>query len=131
MSLRLKGCVFALLSFSFLPSAIAETANNQTIIQQKQSNWQERPDFDKYFQQAGVKGTFLLYDLNKNQYLVYNGKIFAADASIAEYCSYVIELFSNYSKYMALSSSSFQEYESCLNWNAAGETTMKHLLSLF
>jgi len=53
---------------------VAENVNNQSIVQQKESNWQERPDFGKYFQQAGVKGTFLLYDLKKNQYLVYNAK---------------------------------------------------------
>ena len=56
-----------------------------------------------------------------------NGKIFEADANITEYCSYIIDLFSNYSKYVALSSSSFQEYESRLNWNAVGEATIKHL----
>lgn len=72
MSLRLKCCIFALLSFSFIPLAVTDTVANQSINQQKQSKWQERPDFAKYFQQAGVKGTFLLYDLNKNQYLVYN-----------------------------------------------------------
>ncbi|CAN1211477.1 class D beta-lactamase [Tumidithrix helvetica PCC 7403] len=37
-------------------------------------NWQERTDFGKYFQQAGVKGTFLLYDLKQDRYLVYNAK---------------------------------------------------------
>lgn len=37
------------------------------------SVWQ-RPDFGKYFQQANVKGTFILYDLKKDQYLVYNSK---------------------------------------------------------
>lgn len=60
----------------------------------------------------------------------YNGKIFEADASIAEYCSYIIDLFSNYSKYTALSSSSFQEYESRLNWNTVGEAAIKHLLNV-
>jgi beta-lactamase class D len=74
MFLRLNCCIFALLSFNFLPSAVAGNVNNQSIVQQKQNNWQERPDFGKYFQQAGVKGTFLLYDLKKNQYLIYNAK---------------------------------------------------------
>lgn len=74
MSLRLKCCIFTLLSFSFLPSAIGKTVANQSITPQKQANWQERPDFGKYFQQASVKGSFLLYDLNRNQYLVYNTK---------------------------------------------------------
>ncbi|MDV2994077.1 MAG: Beta-lactamase OXA-10 [Chroococcidiopsis sp. SAG 2025] len=39
---------------------------------QNTTGWQERPDFGKYFQQAGVEGTFLLYDLKQKQYLVYN-----------------------------------------------------------
>lgn len=60
----------------------------------------------------------------------YNGKIFDAEANIAEYCDYIIDLFSNYPKYVDLSRSSFQEYQSRLNWNAAGETTIKHLLSI-
>ncbi|MEE3715780.1 class D beta-lactamase [Tumidithrix elongata RA019] len=37
-------------------------------------NWQERSDFGKYFQQAGVKGTFLLYDLKEDRYFVYDAK---------------------------------------------------------
>jgi len=74
MSLVLKCLVFTLFSFSFLPSAIGKTVANQSISPQKQVNWQERPDFGKYFQQAGVKGSFLLYDLNRNQYFVYNTK---------------------------------------------------------
>lgn len=49
---------------------------NQPVLSQKyaKSNWQERADFEKYFQQAGVKGSFVLYDLKKNQYLAYNPK---------------------------------------------------------
>ncbi len=74
MSLRLNCCIFAALSLSFIPSAVADTVANQSLVKQKQVNWQEKPDFGKYFQQAGVKGTFLLYDLNKNQYFVYNAK---------------------------------------------------------
>lgn len=48
----------------------------KSIFTQKlaKSNWQERPDFGKYFQQAGVNGTFLLYDLKQDKYLVYNLK---------------------------------------------------------
>ncbi|WP_373529826.1 glycosyltransferase family 4 protein [Nostoc sp.] len=60
----------------------------------------------------------------------YNGKTFEADASISEYCGYITDLFANYSKYIALSLSSFQEYQSRLNWNAAGEATMRHLQSI-
>jgi beta-lactamase class D len=43
-------------------------------LQHAKNVWQERPDFGKYFQQANVKGTFILYDLKKNHYLVYNAK---------------------------------------------------------
>ncbi len=74
MLLLLKCCVFALLSLSLLPPVVAETVTNQSIVGQKQIKWQERPDFGKYFQQAGVKGTFVLYDLKKDRYLVYNAK---------------------------------------------------------
>jgi beta-lactamase class D len=38
------------------------------------NNWQERPDFGKYFQHAGVNGTFLLYNLKQDKYLAYNPK---------------------------------------------------------
>lgn len=59
-----------------------------------------------------------------------NGKVFDVDANPNQYCAYISELFTNYSKYKALCHSSFQEYESRLNWNAAGEAAMKHLSSI-
>ncbi len=59
-----------------------------------------------------------------------NGKVFDVDASPNEYCAYISELIADYSKYVALSFSSFQEYESRLNWTAAGEVAMKHLSKL-
>lgn len=74
MSLFFKCCIFALLSFSLFPPAGAETVGNQSLSQKKQNNWQERPDFGKYFQQAGVKGTILIYDLKKDRYVVYNAE---------------------------------------------------------
>lgn len=37
-----------------------------------ESKWEERPDFAKYFEDAGVKGAFLLYDLKSDEYLAYN-----------------------------------------------------------
>ena len=51
-----------------------------------------------------------------------NGKLFDADADINEYCSYIIQLFSNYVEYKQLALSSFDEYQSCLNWSAIGKT---------
>lgn len=53
----------------------AVLAVKSTLAQKSaRSNWQERPDFGKYFQQAGVNGTFLLYDPKQDKYLVYNPK---------------------------------------------------------
>lgn len=72
-----------------LPFVLATNSNPHHLIWQEQLNatftaspaqqytksvWLERPDFGKYFQQANVKGTFILYDLKKDQYLVYNSK---------------------------------------------------------
>jgi len=40
----------------------------------KQDNWTEKKEWKQYFDKDDVKGTFLLYDLKKDQYLVYNPK---------------------------------------------------------
>lgn len=80
MFLRRKCFVFAVFCGILLPSAVTKTssealpAKSLLTQQQTKSNWQERPDFGKYFQLSGVKGTFLLYDLKKNQYFVYDAK---------------------------------------------------------
>ncbi len=39
-----------------------------------QSKWEERPDFAKYYKEAGVQGAFLLYDFKNDKYLAYNSK---------------------------------------------------------
>lgn len=57
-----------------------------------------------------------------------NGKIFSKDASVAEYCKYILDLFANYSEYKKLAESSFHEYQSRLNWSVAVQT-VKQLLS--
>lgn len=69
-----RGMAIASVCLILLPSAIAKASPNRILLSQQQigSNWQERPDFGKYFQKAGVKGTFLLYDIKQNKYLVYN-----------------------------------------------------------
>ncbi len=59
-----------------------------------------------------------------------NGKTFSTDASIEEYCTYISNLFSNYSEYKNLALSSFYEYESRLNWAVAGRTVKKLLMEL-
>ena len=57
-----------------------------------------------------------------------NGKLFAPDAHISEYCNYIQDLFSNYSRYKELAYASFNAYESRLNWRSAGEK-VEQLLS--
>lgn len=39
------------------------------------TNWTEHKEWKAYFDKEEVKGTFLLYDLKKDQYLVYNQKL--------------------------------------------------------
>jgi glycosyltransferase involved in cell wall biosynthesis len=60
----------------------------------------------------------------------HNGKVFDVNASPQEYSAYISEIFTDYSKYLALAFSSFQEYESRLNWTAAGKAAIKHLSSI-
>ena len=57
-----------------------------------------------------------------------NGKLFSKDAEIAEFCKYISNIFSNYSQYQCLALSSFNEYQTRLNWSVAGKT-VKGLLS--
>ncbi|MFB2881906.1 glycosyltransferase family 4 protein [Floridanema aerugineum] len=51
-----------------------------------------------------------------------NGKTFAIDANIAEYCTYIANMMTNYSQYKRLAISSFNEYQTRLNWSIAGKT---------
>ena len=59
-----------------------------------------------------------------------NGKTFSKDASIANYCNYISNLFSDYSQYKNLALSSFNEYQSRLNWSVAGQTVKKLMMEL-
>lgn len=59
-----------------------------------------------------------------------NGKTFSKDANITEYCTYISNLFSNYSQYKNLALSSFNEYQFRLNWSATGQTVKKLLVEL-
>jgi glycosyltransferase involved in cell wall biosynthesis len=54
-----------------------------------------------------------------------NGRTFAINADAREYCSYISNLFFNYAQYKDLALSSFNEYESRLNWSVAGRTVKK------
>ncbi|MDW7775553.1 MAG: glycosyltransferase family 4 protein [Methanosarcinales archaeon] len=57
-----------------------------------------------------------------------NGKTFSKDADIEEYCKYIFNLFLNYNQYKKLGFSSFNEYQSRLNWSVAGKAVKKLLL---
>lgn len=50
-----------------------------------------------------------------------NGKLFALDADITEYCNYIYRLFNNYADYKKLALSSFHEYQLRLNWTMSGK----------
>ncbi|MCL1471487.1 glycosyltransferase family 4 protein [Argonema antarcticum] len=56
-----------------------------------------------------------------------NGKIFALDAPISEYCTYINNYITNYKEYKRLALSSFNEYQYRLNWSVAGQS-IKQLL---
>lgn len=48
------------------PATLVSTGTQPAVSRQ-----QERPDFGQFFQNAGVEGAFVLYDLNQDTYLVY------------------------------------------------------------
>lgn len=50
-----------------------------------------------------------------------NGVSFSLDASIADYCNYLINIMQNYATYQALALSAFNEYETRLNWKVSVE----------
>ncbi|GET43209.1 glycosyltransferase family 4 protein [Microseira wollei] len=56
-----------------------------------------------------------------------NGKTFPLTASIADYCTYIFNLMNNYRDYEKLAISSFNEYQTRLNWTVAGQT-VKNIL---
>jgi glycosyltransferase involved in cell wall biosynthesis len=56
-----------------------------------------------------------------------NGKTFPLTASIADYCTYIFNLMNNYRDYENLAVSSFNEYQTRLNWTVAGQNVKKIL----
>jgi len=59
-----------------------------------------------------------------------NGKTFSLKANISEYCTYIASLMANYSEYKKLAHSSFNEYQSRLNWAVAGQAAKKLIMEL-
>jgi glycosyltransferase involved in cell wall biosynthesis len=56
-----------------------------------------------------------------------NGRTFPLDAPVTEHCAYISNLMARYTEYRNLALSSFNEYQSRLNWSVAG-TTVRQLL---
>lgn len=59
----------------------------------------------------------------------YNGKVFDLEADIQEYCNYIIKMFNNIDSYQKLAISSFNEYQTRLNWNIAARQVKELLMS--
>ncbi len=59
-----------------------------------------------------------------------NGKTFPTDASTSAYCSYILDLFSDYRGYKNLALSSFHEYRTRLNWRVSGKKVKKFMQEL-
>ncbi len=59
-----------------------------------------------------------------------NGKLFAVDGSIDDYCEYIINFLTNYQQYEQLAMSSFNEYLHRLNWSVAGQKAKKLFMEL-
>ncbi len=49
-----------------------------------------------------------------------NGRLFAPDGQISDYCDCITNLFANYADYQNLAMSAFAEYQSRLNWGTIG-----------
>ncbi|MBE9129027.1 MULTISPECIES: glycosyltransferase family 4 protein [unclassified Coleofasciculus] len=58
----------------------------------------------------------------------FNGKTFPPNASISDYCTYIVYLMNNYRVYKHLALSSFEQYQSHLSWSVAIQK-LKQLMS--
>ena len=54
-----------------------------------------------------------------------NGKTFALDASVKEYCDYIVGLMRDRARYEEMALASFNEFETRLNWKTAVRTVTK------
>lgn len=54
-----------------------------------------------------------------------NGMTFSLEATIKEYCDYIVNLMNNKTQYEALALSSFNEYQTRLNWSTASHQVKK------
>jgi len=96
-------------SFKDMTSNLSTIQNLKSRIQNSR-DWQERPDFGKYFQQAGVQGTFLLYDLKQDRYLVYNSQ--RANTSILP-----VSTFKIFNSLVALETGVIKDENEVIKWD--------------
>lgn len=59
-----------------------------------------------------------------------NGNKFSLSAQISDYCQFITTLMDNYKEYKKLALSSFQEYESRLNWAMAAQTLKSMMVEI-
>jgi len=59
-----------------------------------------------------------------------NGHLFSPEAGVTEFSDYLTDLFTDKARYNNLALSSFNEFQTRLNWNVAGKTIMKYLREL-
>lgn len=59
-----------------------------------------------------------------------NGQVFSKNASINEYCSYILDLFSDNNNYKRLAMSAFNEYQTRFNWEINTQTVKKLMMEL-
>lgn len=72
--------------------------------------------------QVGGIPTLIKHDIN--------GKTFSLTANISDYCNYIATMMNNYNEYKNLAYSSFNEYQTRLNWSIAGKTAKKIIQGL-
>ncbi|MBE9080137.1 glycosyltransferase family 4 protein [Romeria aff. gracilis LEGE 07310] len=59
-----------------------------------------------------------------------NGQLFDFEADVSEYCDYIIKLFDDYESYKRLALSSYNEYQTRLNWSVSGKRVNRLLEKL-
>lgn len=59
-----------------------------------------------------------------------NGMTFSLEATPKQYCDYIINLMDNYAKYESLSLSTYNEYETRLNWKTASQQVKSLIMEI-
>ncbi|MBD1837611.1 glycosyltransferase [Coleofasciculus sp. FACHB-64] len=59
-----------------------------------------------------------------------NGRTFSIDASVSNYCDYIVSIMEDYTDYKKLAMSAFDEYQSRLNWASVSQSVKQLLINL-